>query len=341
MSLRKSHFGAEGGRSTLESLLIVFLTAVITFAPSVHAASIEARQKGPIGDGMDIRILPIGEWVPHFCCLLRRVSNAIRRVYAYNEGSSITYGGGSPFCPLGAPAKRCNGYRKSLYESLIGRGNKIEFVGGTSAGDFAQPRCEGHRGERIDEITENSLEGINAAPNIVLLHAGTNDAKDQQADYPNAHSHLRGLISLIYEASPDALLFLCTIIPADPSRYNQTASHIPDFNSKIPDLVAHFESRNKKIRLVDMNREFEVEKHLSDGLHPNNEGYEIMAKAFLEAIEDAEDDISNSRGSEPPSSTSPSNCRATPSWLSEGTFAKGVMVCVHLSLYLVLNQIVL
>ncbi|KAH8177315.1 GDSL-like lipase/Acylhydrolase domain-containing protein [Sarocladium implicatum] len=237
--------------------------------------------------------------------------------------SSITYGAGKPFCPLGAPAKHCNGYRKPLYESLVERGNKVEFVGGTSAGDFEQTSCEGHRGKRIDEITENSLTGIHAAPNIVLLHAGTNDAKDQEADYPDAHDHLRNLISLVYEASADALVLLCTIIPADPAIYKGTASRIKDFNSKIPDVVDYFKSRDKKIRLVDMNQELTVDE-LSDGLHPNDEGYEIMAATFFRAIEDAEDDISKpTRGAEPPDSTSSSGSRIMPSEMLIGAITLG------------------
>jgi hypothetical protein len=34
---------------------------------------------------------------------------------------------------------------------------------------------EGHRGYVIDEIREASNLGISSGPNIVLLHAGTND----------------------------------------------------------------------------------------------------------------------------------------------------------------------
>lgn len=222
---------------------------------------------------------------------------------------------------------QCNGYRKPLYESLRKRGNKVEFVGKTAAGDFEENLNEGHRGERIEEIQELSRTGIWAAPNIVLLHAGTNDVKDQKADYYKAHAQLRDMISLIYEKSPDALVFLCKIIPANPKNYHDTAAEIPNFNSGLIDIESHFKARSKKIVLVDMNSELDP-GDLSDGLHPTTDGYGKMAAKFLEEIEKAQDDISKPiKGSKPPpSSTSPSNCRATPSWYKVGKIADGAKV---------------
>lgn len=242
--------------------------------------------------------------------------------------SSITYGAGRPFCEVNSPSINCNGYRKPLYESLTELGNKIEFVGATSAGDFPQNSCEGHRGERIDEIQDHSLTGIYAAPNIVLLHIGTNDVKDQETDYANVEDQLEELISLIYEQSPGALVLLCTIIPADPQSYSGTAGRIPDFNDKVSRVYDHFKGNSKKIVLVDMNSKLLL-SDLSDGLHPNSGGYDKMAAAFADEIKQSEDKISEAgKGSDPPTSTNPDNCRATPSWYKTGEIAKGAKVYV-------------
>ena len=231
---------------------------------------------------------------------------------------------------MNSPSINCNGYRKPLYESLVKRGNKVDFVGGTPAGDFPENLCEGHRGERIDEIQEHSLTGIYAAPNIVLLHAGTNDVKDNQADFPQAQQQLQDLISLIYKRSPNAVVFLCTIIPADASKYFGTAGRMPAFNDKIPTIVDYFEKRSKKIVLVDMNSKVDV-ADLSDGLHPTTGGYQKMATAFLDAIESSPYNISKpEKGSDPPTSTNsnPADCKATPSWYKVGQIADGAKVYV-------------
>lgn len=133
-----------------------------------------------------------------------------------------------------------------------------------------------------------------------MIHAGTNDVKDNEENFPEALDKLQDLISLVYEESPAALVLLCTIIPADPADQKDRARRIPKFNEKIPDIVSHFKMRARQIRLVDMNDALTLDD-LSDGLHPNKEGYEKMAKTFLEAIEDAEDRISKpGRGSKQP-----------------------------------------
>lgn len=243
--------------------------------------------------------------------------------------SSITYGAGDPFCPPSAAPSNCNGYRKPLYEDLKASGNEIEFVGSKKAGDFDQNACEGHRGERISEIQKLSSVGIWAEPNIVLLHAGTNDIFHEDAGYANVENDLKELVSLIFDRSPDTLLFLCTIIPANPDKAPKTAKEIPEFNKKVSKVYNYFKDQSKNIVLVDMNSELEV-ADISDNLHPNNGGYDKMAKAFAKAIRQSEDKISKAgKGSEPPTSTNPDNCRATPSWFKTGEIAKGAKMYVE------------
>lgn len=240
--------------------------------------------------------------------------------------SSITWG---------AESSDENGYRKKLFDKLAARGNNVDFVGGMSTGTMADKNHEGHRGYVIDEIRQASGVGIHAGANIVLLHAGTNDMKND-INPALAPSRLKKLIDEIYEFSPDAVILLCNLIPAGPDRYPATVPRINEFNEAIPVIVAEYILRGKKMRPVGMNHGITV-NDLADGLHPNDGGYAKMADLFYSGIEYADDRgwISPPGEKTPvPDSTSPENCKSTPSWYNVGMIATGAKVYVALFPYL-------
>lgn len=238
--------------------------------------------------------------------------------------SSITWG---------AQSTDETGYRKSLFSQLINRGNKVDFVGGTSSGQMADNDHEGHRGHVIDEISDESNHGIYAAANIVLLHAGTNDMKNN-IDPSNAPLRLKKLIDKILKHSENAVILVCQIIPADPARYSSTVPRIKTFNEAIPDLVKDYVSKGKKVMMVSMNKAISI-TDLADGLHPNDNGYSKMAKTYFEAIEEADEKhwISKPGKEETPSASSGlAACKSTqltsegpfkPLWAKRGVVAEG------------------
>ena len=232
--------------------------------------------------------------------------------------SSITFGAQDP---------QENGYRLSLHDQLTGRGNNVDFVGSVESGAFADKQHEGHRKKRISEISDLSSLGIYAAANIVLLHAGTNDM-NQNFDVKNAPGRLKDLISLIYEHSPSAAVFVCQIIPSS-TRSIQTL--IEAFNPHIPGIVDGFLHEGKHITLVNMSQAVSV-SDLSDNLHPNARGYQNMANAYYDAITkaDAKGWISKAGKEEkpPPDATSPENCKTSPLWVNTGQIATGAKVFV-------------
>lgn len=56
------------------------------------------------------------------------------------------------------------------------------------------------------------------------------------------------------------------------------------YNSIIPDLVSARVAAGKHIVVVDLNSRFPMSEMLSDGIHPNQMGYEWMADRWYEAI---------------------------------------------------------
>lgn len=189
---------------------------------------------------------------------------------------------------------------------------------------------EGHRGYVIDEILRDSGVGIHAGANIVLLHAGTNDMKNNVIP-SNAPDRLKKLIDAIYKWSPDTVILLCTIIPASPDRYPATVPRIKSFNEAISSVVVtEYILKGKKMIPVAMNNAITL-ADLADGLHPNDGGYAKMADKYYAAIELADEKgwITEPGKKTPvPDATSPENCKSTPSWYNVGMIATGAKVYV-------------
>lgn len=235
-------------------------------------------------------------------------------------GDSITWG---------AQSSDENGYRRVLHDNLVSRGNNVDFVGSLANGDFADDQHEGWRGKVIDEIRAYSGRGIYAAPNIVLLHAGTNDML-HDLDTPNAPKRLKKLVDLIFQVNPDAAVFLCQIIPSTTASIQQ---RIEIFNAAIPGVVADYVKAGKKVTMVEMNKAVYY-TDLKDNLHPNDGGYRKMAAAWYAAINEADGNgwISKAgKARDPPDSTSPDACQATPSWYHVGQIADGAKVYVAIT----------
>lgn len=223
-----------------------------------------------------------------------------------------------------------------LYNDLAKLGNKLDFVGGVPQdGDMEDGDSEGHRGFVIDEIAGSSGIGMAAAPNIVLLHAGTNDMNKDNIDYRNAPNRLKKLMEKIWDYSPDALILVAKIIM---SKTAQTQYRIEDFNHEIPEMVKSF--KDKKVAIVEMDTLLD-RWDMKDNLHPADKGFRKMADAWYAAILDAEKQgliTKPGKASTPPDQTSVAGCKSTPSWYNVGEIASGAKVYVFFHPFPVLQD---
>lgn len=196
------------------------------------------------------------------------------------------------------------------------------------SGDSPDPDHEGHRGYLIAEITAASGIGIYSAPNVALLHAGTNDI-NRNIDVSTAPDRVSDMMEAIWKVNDDAVIILCQII------YTKTATtnvRVKTFNSAIAKVATKYISQGKKVVLVPMMDKLGPEDMAAGGagdLHPNDQGYINMANAFYDAIETA-----GSKGwikkpgkeQVPPVGTSPELCEESPSWYHQGVIADGAHV---------------
>ncbi|TLD18606.1 hypothetical protein PspLS_10110 [Pyricularia sp. CBS 133598] len=245
-----------------QTLLLGLLAATPTLS-----ASCPAKPPPAFANGALLRIMPLGD--------------------------SITRGAG---------ATSSNGYRKRLVSELE-KMAKVSMVGTNRDGDFAgaentRTRHEGHGGFIIDDIRAEALqpEALRAfKPNIVLVHAGTNDAARNVSVTTAGERFERLLVDVRAAASKDAVVIASTMIPAqgDEAVNARIAAMNKDYVARLERLSA----ADARIRWVDFGGVGGAGARLDpspgagnfkDTLHPNDKGYAFMADRWVEAIKTAE-----------------------------------------------------
>jgi len=172
------------------------------------------------------------------------------------------------------------GYRGPLWPELINQGNALDFVGSQRGGTMFDPDHEGYYGDRIDQVA-SLISGELALyqPNVVLLHIGTNDL-GQNYQVSTAPNRLASLIDQIIAADPGVTILVAQLIcNSDTS----VQSRITSYNNQIPGIVQARVNAGKHVYTVSMSSLNLGD--LSDGLHPNDGGYQKMADNWDAAIQ--------------------------------------------------------
>ncbi len=134
-------------------------------------------------------------------------------------------------------------------------------------------------------------------PNIVLVHAGTNDIH-QGADASSAAFRLQVLLVALSNKYPSAKIVVAKIIPFGPNiiptwmwtqqMYTARNQIIAQYNGAIPGIVSNLNSfypqSSPKFSVVDMHTNFPTD-HLPDGIHPDDDGYKEMGKRWAGSIQ--------------------------------------------------------
>ena len=188
------------------------------------------------------------------------------------------------------------GYRVKLFANTITDKKNITYVGklsngpDTVSGATFPKNNEGHSGwtiQQIDDIvtgkaTDANYSGkkmmVDQAPNIVLLHAGTNDTSRSPTGMTD---RLGTLIDDIVADGPKVLLVVTTIIPIKQGSYGTVGE---TFDNAVPGVVQKRIDAGKHVILVDMFKNFPSSGLGSDGVHPNQQGYDWMAGVWYDAI---------------------------------------------------------
>lgn len=218
-------------------------------------------------------------------------------------GDSITQGvtigdecngtSGDPDDPNCPPVGKRVAYRKRLYDDLTGAGYHVQLVGslanGSDAGLVApNDQHEGHGTYSTVRIRDELGPWLNAAaPDIVLLHAGTNDANNANGGSPDGAALAdtkSSILQQIYDANPQTTVLVAKIIGSpDPTINNAVGAFNANVETRINAAWAAQVAAGRLI-LVDMYNALiarQVGGDFADNLHPNDTGYQKMANAWL------------------------------------------------------------
>ena len=194
-------------------------------------------------------------------------------------GDSITKGNGSP---------DNNGYREKLREKLIsaqkGTNTSTDMIGSLQNGDMKDNDHEGHSGKCLDDIREYLELSLPAKPNVVLVHAGTNNM-DLEKDLDKADTLIESIIDRLIEGSPGVTVLVAPVIWANDHRVQ---ANTEVFNKKLGVIINRKQQDGQHVLTVPIQITVD---DLSDKKHPNGAGYSKMAAAWHDAIIEA-----NSKG---------------------------------------------
>jgi len=214
-------------------------------------------------------------------------------------GDSITHGmGGSN-----------GGYRGPLANLLRPSIPDFQFVGESISNSGGLPMCQwchcGHGSYAVADIDRNLdaldtcvydaqgdeelrspnggywLTGISGSrdpifPDIILLLVGANDI-NRLANVER--QKLDDLVGKIVRLRPDAKLILGNVTP-----YPAMAGLVATWNARVDAAVVSYGDLGMNVTGVDLFAGFPVNGLGADGLHPNDIGYNWMARRWYEAI---------------------------------------------------------
>ncbi len=195
-------------------------------------------------------------------------------------GDSITQG-----------AADADSYRRPLWNLLKKTNAGIDFVGSMKMNhpdarpahsDFDMDH-EGHWGWRADEVLVK-IDGWaeQTAPDIVLLHLGTNDILQMQ-DNKDTVVELRQIILVLRKHNPRVEILLAQLIPLAGTTANV---QVQKLNDLLPDMAQSITTDDSPVHIVNQYEGFDAFKDTNDGIHPNESGIVKMAQRWHEALSD-------------------------------------------------------
>ncbi|MEV4410749.1 GDSL-type esterase/lipase family protein [Catellatospora sp. NPDC049609] len=192
-------------------------------------------------------------------------------------GDSIT---GGPGC-----------WRAVLWNRLQANGfTDVDFVGTLPGGGCGVSGWdgdnEGHGGFRATGIADqNQLPGWLSAtrPDIVLMHLGTNDI---WGNLPTATilAAYGKLVDQMRASNPNMRILVAQIIPMTPSGCAWCPTGVAALNAAIPAWAAAKTTAQSPVTVVDQFTGFDTAADTSDGVHPDDSGFQKMSDRWYPAL---------------------------------------------------------
>mmetsp|Transcript_18724 Transcript_18724/g.26379 ORF Transcript_18724/g.26379 Transcript_18724/m.26379 type:complete len:869 (-) Transcript_18724:239-2845(-) len=207
----------------------------------------------------------------------RQLEVDVPPTYVMPLGDSITQGS----AVLG-------GYREMLYKKLIDLGYNPIFVGTKKKNclDCKNNKArfyEAHGAQRLDFFYKNVvswMETYPSNPDVILVLLGTTEFGKTADDKVNAINEFDKVIQRLVDVQPFARIIVSTLL----ERSAELDGDIQElFNPFVEDVVNKYSNAGHKVSFLDLRSKVPFET-IEDRLHPNQEGYELMADAWAKSI---------------------------------------------------------
>ncbi|KAH6641015.1 SGNH hydrolase-type esterase domain-containing protein [Chaetomium tenue] len=191
-------------------------------------------------------------------------------------GDSIT---GSPGC-----------WRALLWRELQDAGiQNTDFVGtlpNQGCGFEHDGENEGHGGFLATNIaSQNQLVGwlSQTEPDVVMMHLGTNDVWSNLSP-----STILGAFDTLVEqmraSKPTMKILVAQIIPMNPPNCAECGQRVVDLNEAIAEWAPTVTTAESPISVVDCWTGFDTASMTGDGVHPNENGNDALAKCWYDPL---------------------------------------------------------
>ncbi len=211
------------------------------------------------------------------------VASQTRQTHEYSDpirimalGDSITQG-------------HTHSYRQPLWLALRAAGMQVDFVGSLDrthaadgpAQDYDSDH-EGHWGWRGDQVLER-IDGWaqQAAPDVVLIHLGTNDLRMGKSPRQTTRDVLR-IIDRLRAHNPRVHVLVASIIPVADGRATEL---FKQYNQELSALARRADLAGSRVFLVDQFTGFDPTLDTYDGVHPNERGSDKMAAKWFAGMQ--------------------------------------------------------
>lgn len=181
---------------------------------------------------------------------------------------------------VGAGSEATAGYRGPLRELLVAGGIAVDLVGSQRSGPPSVPDRdhEGHGGATLARLAPFVTGWVRRArPDVVLLHAGTNDLL-HGVPAEVAVQRLRTVLDAVYAAS-DAHVVVAGVWAPLPGRARERAA----FARRTGDVVMAYRLLGHPISYVDTSTLLAPDDFV-DGLHADAGGYRRIAAMWEREI---------------------------------------------------------
>ncbi|WP_308167410.1 GDSL-type esterase/lipase family protein [Catellatospora tritici] len=205
------------------------------------------------------------------------IAHAAAPVRIMPLGDSIT---GGPGC-----------WRAVLWDRLQRNGfTGVDFVGTLPGGGCGlngwDGDNEGHGGFQATGIAnQNQLPGWLAAthPDIVLMHLGTNDIWSNLPTSTILAAYGK-LVDQMRADNPNMKILVAQIIPMTPSGCSWCPTGVSALDAAIPAWAAGKSTAQSPITVVDQFSGFDTTADTTDGVHPDDSGFQKMSDRWYPAL---------------------------------------------------------